>query len=259
MRKKIDFNKYDIKGADYHYRQINKSNFKSYNAYTDAKYKIEILLIKKIIKKLKNKTLPIKVLDLGCGDGVIFYLLQKKIKNNNLKLYGIDLSEKAIEIAIKKNPFGNFKVADVYKIPYEENYFDLVLSSDVIEHILEPKKMLSEIRRVGKNNSFTIIGTPIKYTEEPIDLMHVYEYFPAEFEKLLKDFFKIINIVESNPLTYMFLYEKTKIIFNKFILSPYRDLINFSSIVLRKNPFLKIKSTDNHVFSYMYCIGNVIK
>ena len=80
------------------------------------------------------------------------------------------------EMAKKKSPQSIFKVTDLYQLPFEENYFDIVVSSDVIEHVLKPRKMLSEIKRVGKKNSFIIIGTPIRYTENPIDTMHQYEF-----------------------------------------------------------------------------------
>ena len=256
----IEFSKYVTKGADYHYQQINKSNFRTFNAFIDAKYRIEISVIEKTIELLKKRNQSIKVLDVGCGDGVLFHMMKKKLKNKNIKIFGIDKSEKALEIALKKNPDGEFQVADLYELPFEDDFFDLVLSSDVIEHVLEPNKMLLEIRRVGKHNSFTIIGTPIKYTEDSLDALHVYEYFPKEFENLLQDYFKVIKTIKSLPLHYFYLYNHSKnISIFRQVINPFRELINFFSILLKKNPFLKISGNENYMYSYMYSVGKILK
>ncbi|MFX1504008.1 MAG: class I SAM-dependent methyltransferase [Promethearchaeota archaeon] len=187
MDKEIIFSKYKILGSNYHYRQINKKSLKEFNAYVFARYSLEIDLLKKIINESKKQVN--RILDIGCGDGVLIYLIAKKLKKKTIRLFGIDSSEIAIEVAKKKIPLAKFKVANIYDLPFKENYFDIIISSDVIEHVSEANKMLSEIRRVGKNNSYIIIGTPIKYTEKPIDNNHYHEFFPDEYKRLLDNFF----------------------------------------------------------------------
>ncbi|MBA7506942.1 Ubiquinone biosynthesis O-methyltransferase, mitochondrial [subsurface metagenome] len=257
-KNEIKFSKYQIKGPDYHYKDIDSSKIATFNAYVFARYQIELELISLVIKNKYNNKNYVKILDVGCGDAVLFYLLNQKIKNLKLKFFGIDSSGSALSVARKKNSKGIFKKADLYNIPFEDNYFDMIISSDVIEHIVEAKKMLSEIKRVGKNNSIIIIGTPIRYTELPRDKMHYYEFFPQEFKDLLNDFFSDIKIIQSHKLRYFLFYNQILSIFS--INKPFfRYLINILTVYFKRNPFLKIKTTDNEIYSYMFGIGKIKK
>jgi len=256
--KEIHFNKYETKGVDYHFDQINKKNWIKFNAYVLARYQIELNILKNMFQLVKLKSQKIKILDIGCGEGVILYLIDNDLKEKNIELFGIDSSTLALDVAKRKIPKGIFKKTDVYNLPFKDDSFDIILSSDVIEHVLEPKKMLSEIKRVGKNRSFVIIGTPIRYTENPMDKSHYHEFFPQEFKKLILNYFTNAQIIQSHKLEYLLLYNKISSIFKRKILL-YRNLINFYSIYLKKNPFLKIKTTGNQIYSYMFCICRIKK
>ena len=258
-KKKIEikFGKYQTRGPDYHYKDIDSSNIATFNAYVFARYQIELELISIALKKYYNKNY-VKILDIGCGDAVLFYLLNQKIKDYNLELYGVDSSDSALSVAREKNPKVFFKESDVYSIPFEDNYFDMIISSDVIEHVVEAKKVLSEIKRVGKKKSIIIIGTPIRHTEIPRDKMHYYEFFPQEFKDLLNDFFSDVKIIQSHKLRYLLLYNQMLSIFgiNKPV---FRYLINILTVYFKRNPFLKIKRNDNEIYSYMFGIGKITK
>ncbi len=189
---------------------------------------------------------------------MFIYLLNKYYKSENLELYGVDKSNIAIEVAKKKSSNSTFNISDVYKLPFEENSFDIVISSDVIEHVLKPKIMLSEIKRVGKKNSFIIIGTPIRYTENPRDNMHQCEFFPKEFMNLLSEFFVNLKLIQSQKMSLFLLYNSSSFIFNRKRML-YRYIINLLTIYLKRNPFLKIKTEDNNIYSYMFAIGTIKK
>lgn len=259
MSEEIIFSKYKNKGADYHYRQINKKNLMLFNAFFYARCNLLIKLILLISKDLLNKRKKIKILDIGCGDGVLFYLLSKKIKLNNFELYGIDYSEEAINIAKMKNPDVKFYVSNVYELPFEEIFFDIIVSSDVIEHLAKPKQMLKEITRVGKKGASCIISTPIKYTENVLDEMHKHEYFQKEFYNLINSLnaFHNIKIIESHRLLYYLLkHIKIRILSKDVFLFHY--LINLISIFINKNPFMRLKRKhDTSQYNYMYAIAKI--
>jgi len=254
MDKEKQFNKYKTRGSDYHYKQINKSNLKLFNAYIYAKFHITIELTSLIINTFNQKHLPIKILDVGCGDGVSLYLLNKKFHNYNLELFGIDNSDIALKVAKEKVTSGCFENANAYQLPFDENLFDIVISTDVIEHIAKPNKMLAEIKRVSKEDSNIIIGTPIRYTEKPLDKTHYCEFFPMEFHGLLKEFFQDVRIIQTHRLFYLLLYNKHFSIFHKRR-DYFRYLINFISIFFNRNPFLKVKKKDYNRYSYIFGIG----
>lgn len=96
-----------------------------------------------------------KVLEVGCGAGHIL----ERVPNG--KLYGIDISE--IQIKRANERLGKrveLKKAPGEKIPYEDKYFDTILCSEVIEHVMEPLPLLKEINRVLKDDGLLSLSIP---------------------------------------------------------------------------------------------------
>ncbi|MHA1285426.1 MAG: hypothetical protein ACTSQP_23225, partial [Promethearchaeota archaeon] len=132
------------------------------------------------------------------------------------------------------------------------------VSFDVIEHLSNPNKMLLEIKRVCRNEGRVIIGTPIRYSEKVSSKSHYHEYFPQEFEELLKKYFDRVKIIQTHNLVYFLLYNFNFILFKKRI-KVFRYIINFITLFLKKNPFLYKNNDKNTLYSYMFGIATVNK
>lgn len=92
-----------------------------------------------------------KVLEIGVGVGTDFVQYAK----NGAKVYGIDLTENAIHLTRDHLAAYNLKaeslqVADAEKLPFKDNFFDLVSSFGVIHHTPRIDKAVKEIHRVLK-------------------------------------------------------------------------------------------------------------
>jgi len=129
--------------------------FESKNLFTRN---IELWRLK-IIKKLADYKTKDVVLDLGCGEG--FFL---KMINKPKEIIGIDISRIALKKAWKTNK-GRRKIkilwGDATNLKnIRDKYFDKITASEILEHILYPKKAISEIHRVLKNNGLAIISIP---------------------------------------------------------------------------------------------------
>ncbi|KKU86817.1 MAG: hypothetical protein A2667_02680 [Candidatus Wildermuthbacteria bacterium RIFCSPHIGHO2_01_FULL_47_27] len=97
-----------------------------------------------------------KVLDIGCGNGRLLEFLLKITADYT----GIDNSEKLIEVARKKYPAAKFQTADGLKLPFPDNYFDIIYSIAVLHHI--PSKELrlrfcEEAKRVLRHGGLMIL------------------------------------------------------------------------------------------------------
>lgn len=98
----------------------------------------------KMIKPLKAQS----ILDVGCGEGFTLKKLEeKKIGKKN---EGIDYSKDAIKIGRKIYPHLSLFEGDVYGLKYKDNSFDLSLCTEVLEHLEDPEKAVSEIKRVTR-------------------------------------------------------------------------------------------------------------
>lgn len=110
---------------------------------------------KKIIKKYKLNNQS-KILDVGCGKGFLLYEIKKILPD--IYIRGFDISKYGIKKSkpeIKKYLF----VRDVRKkIPFKENFFDLVFSFNCLHNleIFDLKKSLKEINRVGKKKFIVV-------------------------------------------------------------------------------------------------------
>ena len=93
-----------------------------------------------------------KLLDVACGVGHYFREL-KKI--GNFDYIGIDLDDKAIEIAKevwKESPNTMFIVQNASKLDFEDNSFDIVISYNLLLHLRDYKDVLKELFRVTKKH-----------------------------------------------------------------------------------------------------------
>jgi ubiquinone/menaquinone biosynthesis C-methylase UbiE len=177
---------------------------------------IENKRIKKLIQlaELKDSNL---VLEVGCGAGHILERVKKG------KLHGIDISE--IQIKRAKERLGDsveLNKAPGEKIPYNDKYFDKILCSEVIEHVLDPDPLLREMKRVLKDDGILSFSIPnenlINFTKkalkttgltrilEPkksgwdlaskdnLDEWHLHEFNLKLIKKYCKGIFKIVKI-----------------------------------------------------------------
>jgi len=220
----ITFQKYKTSGSGYHWDQISKS-LRKRNAYVVARYQ---MVLDSIGTEIKNQ----KVLDMGCGDGVLPFLLAERGANAT----GVDLSTEAIAFArqkCKNRDDIQFTVASVYKTPFENRSFDSVVSSEVIEHLEHPENILAEIRRVWNKKGKVVITTPIKFTEKPLDPMHYQEFFEKDFEALINQYFPDhkIDYIKSHPLFWMEFQNKATLGH-----SITRKLLNLIDITFGLNP-----------------------
>lgn len=141
------------------------------------------------------KRLNGELLNIGIGHGALERLLMQK--TTRINFFGIDISKRAIE-NIKRIVNGEYIIANVLKIPFSNNQFDLVVELDVLEHLRkdEAAKSLQEIKRVIKGKGFFIISVPLN--ESNIDRIlnrHLTLYDENEILRLLgKHGFKIVKI-----------------------------------------------------------------
>jgi len=219
-------------------------------------------MLEDILRKFGNK--KIRVFDIGCGEcNVLTQLIKKGI---NADYYGIDISKEKIERAkrITKGKI-NLSVQDCSNTSFKNNYFDLIICTQVIEHV-DDKGLMKELSRILKRGGFAYI-TSVRRKKIAIylyrkngrfvsDPSHMREYSnKEEFSKLFKNFailmykekrFKhslvdlylrfFIKIKIINPNRVLRIYEKNRFLF--LVRNTIRiPLIGFycNEILVRKN------------------------
>lgn len=147
---------------------------------------------------VKNKV----VLDAACGSGYGSYMLSKTAKS----VYGVDISNNALEMATKMYNAKNiiYSKGDIRKLDFKNNTFDVVVSFETIEHILQGPEFLRECHRVLKPGGLLIISTPNAAVSSPGGRIqnpyHLVEYHPDEFLNLLWIQFSNAKLYGQKPI-----------------------------------------------------------
>jgi 2-polyprenyl-3-methyl-5-hydroxy-6-metoxy-1,4-benzoquinol methylase len=119
------------------------------------------LRARKIVKNLPKKIN--RMLDAGCGTGIYSFSLANRVNQIN----AIDISEEKIKYLKKENIFKNviFEKEDLCSLKFKNNSFDIIICSDVLEHIKEDNLALSELTRVLNKNNEMILTLPFDSTK----------------------------------------------------------------------------------------------
>ena len=133
-----------------------------------------------------------KILEIGCGQGFHTFLLSKK-KNN--KVIGVDFSKKDIQICKKRYPKVEFMTMKAEKLLFKDGFFDEVFAIDILEHVNDLGKTLSEMSRVLKRKGKIIVNVPHHKSEAWLlkirpsylkEIHHVRVFKENQIEKLFQ-------------------------------------------------------------------------
>lgn len=99
-----------------------------------------------------------RILDLGCGNGSLSHLIAQQ----GYDVVGVEESESGIKFARLSFPDCQFIQSSIYNLPYSEleNSVDIVISTEVIEHLFYPRELLKAARKCLKPNGSLILTTP---------------------------------------------------------------------------------------------------
>lgn len=104
---------------------------------------------------------PKRILDAGCGRG--FYVKTLSMFDFPTQIIGVDIRESYIEKAkkiTKKDARVSVQKASIYNLPFEDNSFDFIICSEVLEHLDKDAKAVMELHRVLKKNGHLAITVP---------------------------------------------------------------------------------------------------
>ncbi len=108
------------------------------------------------VTALYNQISPVSVLEVGCGEGKLIRHLVNNARQAPDRVIASDLSLNKIESVLDSRI--TFQEASIYELPFEDNEFDLVVCCEVLEHLEEPSRGLSEVARVAGKG--VLVSTP---------------------------------------------------------------------------------------------------
>jgi 2-polyprenyl-3-methyl-5-hydroxy-6-metoxy-1,4-benzoquinol methylase/uncharacterized protein YbaR (Trm112 family) len=145
----------DFNYADHYNKDAN--HFDYFKEEEAAATKEEIRRLHQVIIKRLPKNAQL-ILDVGCGSGWV----AKHFLAEGKKVISVDISIKNSTQVLKENPHENHAavVADVYHLPFKKNSFDVIIASEIMEHVYDPKLFIAKLVNVLKPGGTLIITTP---------------------------------------------------------------------------------------------------
>lgn len=123
---------------------------------------LSTLDIERILRLLDEQC---SILDVGCGDGYLLSFMW----NGKRKLFGIDISEKALELAKKRLPKDvTLLNGNIEDLPFDDHSFDVVTCTHTLEHVRNLEKSCLELKRVTRNQLIVLVPVQsyLPYTDD---------------------------------------------------------------------------------------------
>ncbi|UCF07842.1 MAG: class I SAM-dependent methyltransferase [Thermoplasmata archaeon] len=113
----------------------------------------------------RDRNRLVNIMDMGCNRGYDVFRMNRKFPNRKISLVGLDISPVDIQYAsdfAKDHDLKNcdFVVGSAEATKYKNESFDIVVCSELLEHVPQPEKVLKEIHRILRRGGCAIISTP---------------------------------------------------------------------------------------------------
>jgi ubiquinone/menaquinone biosynthesis C-methylase UbiE len=139
---------------------------------------LQVISVYRYVKKFLN-TNSGNLLDLGCGESPYRFL----VNESSTKYYGVDIAD-ADKFDYTRTDITHF---DGKKIPFADQYFDSILCTEVVEHVLEYQTLIDDAHRVLKPGGKVLFTIPwsARYHYIPYDY---FRYTPSTLKEMFKNF-----------------------------------------------------------------------
>lgn len=143
----------------------------------------------------------VSVLDIGCGVG----LLLRKLKEARpgIRATGADISAKAVEY-VKRQGFDGV-VGGFPSLPLPGDAFDVILATEVLEHLSKPEEAVREVLRLLKPDGRVIFTVPDDCLGPDVEVQHLWQFTHQTFGALLSPHFEKISLTSIPDFNYNFL------------------------------------------------------
>lgn len=199
------------------------------------------------------------ILEIGCAEGILLDEISKQLKIE--RVVGIDLSENFTKFGEKMYPNIKFINDDFRNVDFRENEFDIVVLSDIIEHILDYEELLHKVERISRHIIFKIpierciyayLLRPKIGKDHPSGHLHQFSIKDC-FEMLKKFNFRIITYsYDIAPFDLKFRHIKNHGLH-------YWSVIFLQRVIYKIPKDIRMSIRGGHLFAFCSCLDKDIE
>ncbi len=216
---------------------------------------------KRIFKCIKDNEQEIRIIDIGCGSPAFLKLIENFSNRRKIDLYGNDVSSEillSVENAGFKTVPGTFE-----NVEWEENFFDVVVMNQVIEHLFDVKGNLNKVFRLLKSGGVLFIETP---SDEGLDAKlfrkkywggyhvprHLQIFNALTIDRMLKSYGFVVEQIECLPSPNFWTSSIRNFLFTKGIPRYLTRRMNYSNLF-----FMTLFTLLDTVIIPFHCTSNM--
>lgn len=163
---------------------MDKEFEKAYHALEETHWWFQARrdMIRRLVSKYGKDT---RILEIGCSGGRLIEMLNGMGYHNTA---GIDISNAAVKLCEERN-IGNVMQMDGKELNFEDNGYDLIIASDVLEHIGDDYNAVREWKRVLKKGGDIICFVPafkFLWSDHDVVNRHLRRYSSHELSRVFK-------------------------------------------------------------------------
>ena len=158
----------------------------------------------------------VRVLDIGCGNGYVLYHYAR----HGAEVTGVDLTRTAVELSRKRFALGGmngeFLEIDGNKLPFPDDYFDIVCSMGVLHHISNPRPMVDEIFRVLRPGGRLIVMLYHRHGWKNLVLLRLRRLFDPHYRGKTQQEALNMNDGDDCPLALVYSRNEAAVLLSRF-------------------------------------------
>lgn len=175
-------------------------------------------LICKMLTQRFDTRKELKILDIGCGDGKLLMYIRENFPQ--AKLYATNFfADVGVNQKLLTDPKFTLKVCTLEDMDFAPDFFDVIVSTEVIEHLKNPIEMIIQIKKHLKQDGFFIVTAPSVHTRflSPNPLTYLAGLISTFYEKYLPPFHNLYEGLTDLPLVhYAFSHQQFSRMFGQY-------------------------------------------
>lgn len=137
----------------------------------DLRKRLQVIYNELLTSDISNK----RLLDAGCGTG----WFSKAASDRGALVTSMDLGENLLSEVAKKCETERV-AGSILEMPFKKNTFDLIVCSEVIEHVPDPEKAITELYRVLKPGGTLVLTTPNRFWHFSLSIANFFKLRPYQ-------------------------------------------------------------------------------
>ncbi len=157
---------------------------------------------------------PTSLIDVGCGEGMTLTMLAPLLKNTTCQ--AVDLDSNEVADAKRNLPFVDVQVGSAYALPVADESVDLLICTEVLEHLDDPAAALKEFHRA--TSKYALLSVPREPIWRALNMMrgaywkelgntpgHLNHWSSGAFRQFVSPYFRVVDIRKPLPWTILLL------------------------------------------------------